>query len=374
MGHNAMPFNTIGNYNCSFGTYALFTNTTGSSNTAIGHNSMNANSTGTSNSALGDTSGYDITTGTANTIIGYNTGRGITTGNYNTILGANVTGLSATIANNIIIADGQGNRRINVDSSGNVGIGTTSPSLKLDVRGAFNIGGGSEGIRLGDVGDNASYDNVKLYYTGYNSGNPRIYLTPRTQPGSGTVNTYFHLLSNTAGGPGANTIGLLVDGNVGIGTTSPSQKLHVVGTAYSDTDFRAPIFYDSNDTAYYVDPASTSVLNAVRTRNTYGERVTVTAASSTTIDTQYNLTELTLAATITTLTLSNIQASSIVHMWTIVTVGGGVGYSITWPAAIKWPGGTAPTLTTASSKRDIYQFVTYDGGTNIYAIIVGQNL
>jgi hypothetical protein len=164
------------------------------------------------------------------------------------------------------------------------------------------------------------------------------------------------------------------DGNVGIGTTSPSQKLHVVGTAYSDTDFRAPIFYDSNDTAYYVDPASTSVLNAVRTRNTYGERVTVTAASSTTIDTQYNLTELTLAATITTLTLSNIQASSIVHMWTIVTVGGGVGYSITWPAAIKWPGGTAPTLTTASSKRDIYQFVTYDGGTNIYAIIVGQNL
>jgi hypothetical protein len=167
---------------------------------------------------------------------------------------------------------------------------------------------------------------------------------------------------------------LKASGNVGIGITNPTQKLHVVGVGYSDTDFRAPIFYDSNDTAYYVDPASTSVLNAVRTRNTYGERVTVTAASSTTIDTQYNLTELTLAATITTLTLSNIQASSIVHMWTIVTVGGGVGYSITWPAAIKWPGGTAPTLTTASSKRDIYQFVTYDGGTNIYAIIVGQNL
>jgi len=29
-------------------------------------------------------------------------------------------------------------------------------------------------------------------------------------------------------------------------------------------DFRAPIFYDSNNTAYYLDPASTSVLNAIR--------------------------------------------------------------------------------------------------------------
>jgi hypothetical protein len=133
-------------------------------------------------------------------------------------------------------------------------------------------------------------------------------------------------------------------------------------------------FRDSANTAYYVDPASTSILNLVRTRNTFGERATVTSAASTTIDTNFNVTELTMSASITTLTLSNIQASTIVHMWTIVTVGNGTAYSITWPAAIKWPGGTAPTITSTNAKRDIYQFVTYDGGTNIYAIIVGQNL
>ena len=83
---------------------------------------------------------------------------------------------------------------------------------------------------------------------------------------------------------------------------------------------------------------------------------------------------MTLSASVTTLTLSNIQASPIVHMWTIVTLGQGTAYSITWPAAVKWPGGTAPTLTSTLNKRDIYQFVTYDGGTTIYAIIVGQNL
>jgi len=134
------------------------------------------------------------------------------------------------------------------------------------------------------------------------------------------------------------------------------------------------MFYDSNNTAFYLDPAATSVLNALRTRNTYGERVTVTAASSTTIDTQYNLTELTMSAFITTLTFSNLQASGIVHMWTIVTLGNGSATSVTWPAAIKWPGGTAPNITGTNTKRDIYQFVTYDGGTTIYAIIVGQNL
>ena len=61
-------------------------------------------------------------------------------------------------------------------------------------------------------------------------------------------------------------------------------------------------------------------------------------------------------------------------MWTLVTVGNATAYTITWPAAVKWPGGTAPTVTTTNTKRDIYQFITYDGGTNIYAIIVGQNL
>jgi hypothetical protein len=36
------------------------------------------------------------------------------------------------------------------------------------------------------------------------------------------------------------------------------------GTQYSAVDMRAPIFYDSNNTAYYVNAASTSILNAVQ--------------------------------------------------------------------------------------------------------------
>ena len=43
----------------------------------------------------------------------------------------------------------------------------------------------------------------------------------------------------------------------------------------------------------------------------------------------------------------------------------------TWPASVKWPGGTAPTLTTTASKTDVFNFV-YDG-TNYFGATMGLN-
>jgi hypothetical protein len=40
------------------------------------------------------------------------------------------------------------------------------------------------------------------------------------------------------------------------------------------------------------------------------------------------------------------------------------GHTITWPAAVKWPAGSAPTLTTGATKTDIITF--YYDGTNYY--------
>lgn len=43
----------------------------------------------------------------------------------------------------------------------------------------------------------------------------------------------------------------------------------------------------------------------------------------------------------------------------------------TWPAAVKWPGGTAPTITSTASKLDKYVFTS--DGTNWYGSNAGQN-
>ncbi len=135
-GYGSLTFNTTGLSNTANGYYSLLSNTTGNNNTANGVYSLYSNTTGVNNTANGYGSLYDfnVSDGSGNnTAIGYNTGRGIVTGINNTILGANVTGLSSTLSNNIIIADGSGNQRINVDSSGNVGIGVTNPLHKLTV-------------------------------------------------------------------------------------------------------------------------------------------------------------------------------------------------------------------------------------------------
>lgn len=140
-GTNTLTYNIGGLANSAYGVTALHRNTSGSQNVASGYASLYSNTTGSENVALGNYAGFDQTTASWNSFIGYNTGRGITTGGNNTIIGARVSGLSNTLANNIIIADGAGNRRINVDASGNVGIGTTTPAQKLDVNGNIAVAG-----------------------------------------------------------------------------------------------------------------------------------------------------------------------------------------------------------------------------------------
>jgi uncharacterized coiled-coil protein SlyX len=123
--------------NTSLGQASLIGNLSGFQNTALGYFVLKGNTTGNYNTAVGGSSGNNNTTGVQNTFLGWNTGSGITTGSYNTILGANVTGLAPTLSKNIVIADGAGNRRINVDSAGNVAIGTTdAKGYKLAVNGS----------------------------------------------------------------------------------------------------------------------------------------------------------------------------------------------------------------------------------------------
>lgn len=62
------------------------------------------------------------------------------------------------------------------------------------------------------------------------------------------------------------------------------------------------------------------------------------------------------------------------YSFTLVLVQDGTGSrTATWPAAVKWPAASAPTLTTTASRRDVLTFVTYDGGTTWLGFVAGQN-
>lgn len=47
------------------------------------------------------------------------------------------------------------------------------------------------------------------------------------------------------------------------------------------------------------------------------------------------------------------------------------GYAITWPSSIKWQGGTAPT---ATATKELYTFITTNGGTTYYGKLSGSNI
>jgi hypothetical protein len=46
---------------------------------------------------------------------------------------------------------------------------------------------------------------------------------------------------------------------------------------------------------------------------------------------------------------------------------------ITWPASVKWPGGTVSTRTTTASRTDVYTFFTLNNGTDWYGNIAQYN-
>ncbi len=155
MGHTAMYNNYNGDQNVAIGGDALYSNYDGNDNVAVGVLALNNNSTGDFNTALGMSAIRNLQSGHRNTVIGYNSGLGLSTGSNNTIIGASVTGLSAALSNNIIIADGQGNQRINVESTGNVGIGDTTADYKLDVKGTICQDTDSDEICDGSVTSDA---------------------------------------------------------------------------------------------------------------------------------------------------------------------------------------------------------------------------
>lgn len=62
-----------------------------------------------------------------------------------------------------------------------------------------------------------------------------------------------------------------------------------------------------------------------------------------------------------TLTFSNPEAGA-AYLLRIATGAG--SFTVTWPAAVKWPGGTGPTITTTASKVDLVNL--YFDGSSYY--------
>lgn len=91
--------------------------------------------------------------------------------------------------------------------------------------------------------------------------------------------------------------------------------------------------------------------------------ITASSGSALEIDAHVSLHDVTLDDACT-LSISNAPASGNVGLLTLLVRQDATGSrTITWPAAVKWAGGSAPTLTTTAGALDIIALTTHDAGT-----------
>lgn len=278
VGGNAMQAVNTGNSNSALGTYALYSNTSGSENSANGYASLYSNTTGSFNTANGYSSAYNNVNGGLNSAFGYQSlysnsngannanfgaysGFNNINGSQNTILGT-YAGYNNTGSRNVFLGYAAGYNAVGNDQlyiansntiapiifgdfvSGRLGFGTISPSEHLHITGP---NGTFQRIKVESPGNSGASE--LLLQTDNSSTNVLQLFKGGSATGGSTAGIPLANLSHIAAGVSASGMLLQVisnnpmyfatsntermriapNGNIGIGTTTPNNMLHVNG-------------------------------------------------------------------------------------------------------------------------------------------------
>ena len=167
----------------------------------------------------------------------------------------------------------------------------------------------------------------------------------------------------------ANIQTFLENGSIGFGTDTPDANA-LIDITSTTKGFLPPrmtntqraaisatkgliVVNTTNNAIAYNDGTNWGYLSGAKQTATGTGTLSISFASG-------NIIDLTLTASTTLTFAGHVIGTYIIQ----VTQGGTGSYTLTYPASVKWSGGTAPTLTTAVGKTDILTF--YHDGTSFY--------
>ncbi|NEU66760.1 TMF family protein [Spirosoma agri] len=210
MGAGAGFYNRSGTQNTFVGYRAGYNNTTSSTNTFVGYHAGYSTTSGVNtvgNVFIGWRSGFSNTAGIANVFIGSEAGVRSTTGQGNLFLGQQAGGANTTGNYNLFVGNSSGSAT--TTGNGNTAIGDGS---------LLNNQTGTRTTAIGQYAGNGSNGNDNIFI-GY--GADVTYDAPNV--------TNAVAIGSRSVVSQSNSIVLGANANVGIGTSAPQAKLHIVG-------------------------------------------------------------------------------------------------------------------------------------------------
>jgi len=355
-------------------------NNTGTRTIAIGADALlgvAGSSTGSENVAIGTEAGKDVTTGANNFLGGYLAGTNLTTGFNNVALGNSALDAATTGSNNVALGDNAMGSATTGRSNVAIGPEAMGSGVATDAFG-YNIAIGRQAGRQITTGTN----NIAIGKNALDStqtGGSNIAIGEDAM-GSALTNTlgWNIAIGDQAGNDLTSATGSLLLGrragwnittgtnNVMLGrdtssvTTTGSNNI-VIGysaAASSATVSNEITLGNSSITRFRIPAAGIDNTSAALSGTT--PSVDVGARDTYTLTTSGN----------TTFTFTGAPSSGQVGTFSLIITAGGT-HTLTWPASVDWAGGTAPDAP-ASGEKDIYTFMTVDGGTTWYGFLAGD--
>jgi len=381
VGYGAGQLVTAGARNVLVGSQAGLFLSTGSDNVALGYTALQGlfmGTIGSYNVAVGSQAGFDLTLGANNFLGGYRAGYGLTTGSNNVALGNGAMDAATTGGRNIAIGqDAMGSGVATAASGDNVAIGYQAAFSLTSASG--NVSMGAQSLRFNTTGgSNTALGNSALYSNVGGSTNTAVGSSALFTNTTGSNNTALGRSALYGGGAG-----LTGSGNTGIGHSAGQNLTSGINNFFGGYQAGDATTTGSNQiiVGFGADASSATVSNEITLGNSSITRFRVPGAgidntsaalSGTTpsVDTGARDTYTLSTTGNTTFTFTGAPSSGQVGTFSLIVTAGGT-HTLTWPASVDWAGGTAPDAP-ASGEKDIYTFMTVDGGTTWYGFLAGD--